>query len=119
MKTEVREIYKCDHCNKLYQIKNACIIHERGCNKNPDNYRVCLSCRHLEKVEETIYHDTPYGGQNSQEVYLFYCKKIESFLYPPKVEQKENWFETDPVDNKPMLRNCEIYENDDDKHPLP
>jgi len=52
MKTEYKEIYKCDYCNKLYQIKSYAIKHEKICQKNPINYRPCLSCEYL--IKKTI-----------------------------------------------------------------
>ena len=54
MKTETKEIYKCEHCNKLYQLKNWCLVHEKACSKNPDNDRACFGCQYLTKQNETI-----------------------------------------------------------------
>ena len=112
MKIEIKEIYKCEHCNKLYQIKNKCLEHEKVCNKNPDNQRACFGCRHLEKKNYTIYEDHHYGGELERKVELLHCPKINSFLYPPKVEHKKNWYETDPMENKPMPRTCKVYDDE-------
>jgi len=49
MKIITKEIYKCDHCNKCYQIKSACERHETLCNKNPNNHRPCFECNKLTK----------------------------------------------------------------------
>jgi len=54
MKSEFKEIYKCDHCNKLYQRKHACIKHEIACHKNPENHRVCFGCMHLCKKKKKL-----------------------------------------------------------------
>lgn len=113
MKIETKEIYKCEYCNKLYQIKSACYKHENICSKNPENDRACFTCRHLTTETETIYYDTGYG-ENERKVNLLYCNKKESFVYPPKVEFKKNWYETDPIENNPMPKKCEIKDNDND-----
>jgi len=49
------------------------------------------------------------GGEFVEQVSILYCKKIESFLYPPKVERNKSWFETDEIPNVPMKRTCEHY----------
>ena len=110
MKTETKEIYKCDYCNKLYQIKRWCIEHEKTCNKNPVNDRACFTCTHLIKKSETIYYDTCYG-EAKREVDLLYCNKLDTFLHPPKVEHKGNMYETHPKENNPMPRNCKFYDD--------
>jgi len=110
MKIETKEIYKCEHCNKLYQIKNKCLEHEKICGKNPDNQRACFGCGNLEKKNCTIYQDS-YIGEVERKVELLYCSKINSFLYPPKVEHKKNWYETDPIENKPMPRTCKVFDD--------
>lgn len=111
MKIETKEIYKCEHCNKLYQLKNWCLLHEKSCSKNPDNDRACFGCRHLTKKSETIYYDT-YNGESERKVDLLYCNKLDIFLYPPKVEHKGNMYETDPKENKPMPRTCKVYDDE-------
>lgn len=106
MKIQTKEIYKCDHCNKLYQIKRYCAEHEIICSKNPVNDRDCFGCMHLEKKETKISYDTPYG-ESFRTVHLLHCVKIDSFLYPPKVEHKGNMFETEPYENNPMYKQGE------------
>ena len=111
MKIETKEIYKCEHCNKLYQIKSYCLKHEISCHKNPDNYRVCFSCNHLEKKNYTLFFDMPDGSEMERKVDLLFCPKIGSFLYPPKVEHKGNAYELFDT-NKPMPRTCKVYEDE-------
>ena len=110
MKIETKEIYKCEFCNKLYQRKHFCIRHELICLKNPANYRVCFDCKHLTKEKTTIYKD--YGqGEQEESVELFFCKKINSFLYPPKVEIKKNYFDDlGDTENQPMKKECEFFD---------
>ena len=65
------------------------------------------------KKSETIYHETLYG-ETKQEVELLYCNKLDTFLFPPKVEHKGNQLETEPKENNPMPRTCEFVTEFDD-----
>ena len=111
MITETKEIYKCSHCRKLYQIKTACINHEKGCHKSPYNERVCFNCPFLDKKFTTIHYDTGYG-EDERSIELLHCSKIDSFLYPPKVEHKGNMFELGDESNQPMKSTCEHYDQE-------
>lgn len=42
MKIEIKEVYKCDHCRKLYQRKKACIKHESLCSRTRKTKRNVL-----------------------------------------------------------------------------
>lgn len=109
MITETKEIYKCEYCKKLYQLKHFAEKHEESCFHNPKNKRVCFDCNHLIKKKETLYFDRPDGPEYKKEVDLFYCGKLELFLYPPKVENKKNWFDLGDDLNEPMKKECEFY----------
>lgn len=109
MIVETKKIYKCEHCNKLYQIKNACISHEKSCYKNPQNDRACFICIHLKKKVEKIYYDDFLHESHEKEVKLFHCDQIHSFLCPPKVEHKRNAFDTSSESNIPMKKECEFW----------
>lgn len=107
-----KKIYKCEHCNKLYQKKYFAEIHEKQCNKNPANNRACLECNHLTKKDTVVYYDNYYGDmEEGRNVNLFYCPKIDAFLYPPKVEYKNNRFEFEDDLNQPMPKECEHQDN--------
>lgn len=111
MKTELKTIYKCEFCNKLYQRKDFAIKHEKMCKDNPENKRACLDgCIHLHKKVTTIYYDSPIG-ETSRKVSLFYCKAKQLFLYPPEVEVKGNDFELGSQDNQPMPKQCDSFNN--------
>ena len=110
MKIETREIYKCDYCNKLYQIKNRCADHEKVCSKNPKNDRPCFGCRYLSTKKHTYYIEQ-YDWEEKRTVELMYCEKVATFIYPPKVEHKNNWIETEEPENRPMPKNCDHYDN--------
>lgn len=107
MKTETREIYKCEYCNKLYQIKGAALKHEKTCIKNPENDRPCFHCYHLTKKKVEYYYET-YHGEDSRDLKLFYCPEKDSYLYPPQVEAKKNWFDLGDELNDPMPKECEL-----------
>jgi len=111
MKIETREVYKCEFCNKLYQIKGYCEKHEVVCTHNPNNQRDCFNCGYIEKRKHTIYFDTGYG-ESKRVVEILYCDKIKSFLYPPKVEHKGNAYELGDELNDPMPMNCEFRNSD-------
>lgn len=68
MITQTKEIYKCEHCRKLYQIKRFTELHEKMCNKNPENQRACFTCKFLEKKETALCYDSPIGGEITRTV---------------------------------------------------
>jgi hypothetical protein len=118
MKTEVREIYKCEHCNKLYQRKNACEYHEKICKKNPDNDRACFGCSNVQKITAKYVSEHSFG-ERAEDVEILYCKKIIRGIYPPIVEHKGGShydyitdYKGDEIENGPMLRACEHQEFD-------
>lgn len=116
MITETKEIYKCEHCRKLYQSKHFALRHEQLCPKNPDNNRACFGCVHLGKRQTKVYHDVPSGGEQVQTVEILHCAKKSVFLYPPKVEVKKNMYDLGDDFNEPMPKECEMRQdilNDD------
>ncbi len=84
MKTETREIYKCDHCKKLYQVKRACAKHEDNCTRNPKNIAACSGCVFIEQRPTEYWYDTGYGEFSGKSI-KFHCKKLDKDLYPHKV----------------------------------
>lgn len=113
MKTETKQIYKCEYCNKLYQVKSACESHELACIKNPINFRPCFGCFNLEKKETLIYAgfddyytDEPVNVKRE----FFFCNKKQIFLYTPQNEIKGNFNHTDTeggtFKNYPMPTKC-------------
>ena len=107
MKTEIREIYKCDHCNKLYQVKRFAIAHEEICSSNPDNRRPCFECSNLCKKKVDIYYDMPWGSEAARSLAVLYCKENKTYLYPPKVEIRGNAFDLGDHLNEPMPKSCD------------
>ena len=120
MKTEIKEVYKCEYCNKLYQIKRFALEHEKMCSKNPDNKRDCLNgCNHLRKKYAKVWIgiDDYHTGEPIYEFKtLFYCEKKKTFLYPPKSEHKGNYyteFYDEENENNPMPKECDEYKLSD------
>ena len=106
MKIEIKEMYKCEYCNKLYQLKHFCEKHEKICKKNPENDRPCFSCVHLSKKDVVFYE---YCGDIEHKVNLscLYCEKKEVFLHTPQNEIKGNALELGEG-NLPMPKECDL-----------
>jgi hypothetical protein len=82
MITETKEVYKCEHCRKLYQIKKACIAHEPKCRKNPINKQRCYDgCKHLVKKEVTYFWDA-YDGSHESKKEILFCNAKNEGVYP-------------------------------------
>ncbi len=115
MKTEIKEIYKCEYCNKLYQRKHFAERHELMCYKNTETKRACFGCANLTKKEVLIYsgHDHYYTCEpvNYKMNFLF-CNKKQIFLYTQKSEVKGNYLHIDEngnnFENNPMPKECEL-----------
>jgi len=110
MKEKLQMTYYCDFCKKMYVRKSACETHEKGCSHNPENDRKCFGCKHLKRENIDRYFDT-YIGEQSEQVSVFYCEKLDTCLYPPKVEAKGNAFEFGDINNIPMKSECEHFED--------
>lgn len=111
MITETKEIYKCEHCRKLYQLKRFAEAHEKKCFKNPENERACFGCVHLGKKETLQYYDT-YRGEQTRKIDVFYCDKKEVYLFPPSVAHKGNQIEIENNEQMPTV--CEFQNLDED-----
>jgi hypothetical protein len=105
---ETKEIYKCEHCKKLYQLKRFAIQHELICIKNPVNWRPCYGCPMMEKKQTTVYYDSPMGGETERKVDLLYCNYKKQFFYTPKTEVKGTQFELGDEANDPMPIECDV-----------
>lgn len=109
MKIETKEVYKCDHCRKLYQIKNACINHEPKCRKNPDNKQRCFDgCNNLIK-KEIIYFLDLYDGEHVINKEILYCEAKNEGVYPYWI----NGIGSDDIENElpnnPMPKECNLF----------
>ncbi|NPA44811.1 MAG: hypothetical protein GXO49_04685 [Chlorobi bacterium] len=110
MKIETKTIYRCEHCNKIYLRKHACEKHEIMCSKNPKNYRPCFDCQHLGKRNIDVFLGNHFDGSESyKNVDLLFCKEKNTFLYTPKNEIKENWYDLGDETNEPMPKKCDKF----------
>jgi hypothetical protein len=113
MKTKTIKVYICEYCKKLYQIKHFAEYHEKICKNNPNNFRDCHSCMHLEKKEHILYdyYTNHYGDSDNRTLNLLYCDEIKSYLYPVSVEIKGNYIDLVTEPNVPMKKECSIFRN--------
>jgi len=112
MITKVKEIYICEHCRKLYQIKRYCEEHEPKCRKNPENHQRCLDgCMFLEKKQTTFHFDT-FRGSDYTEVEILFCNAKTEGVYPFWVN---GFLEEDILDgetpNNVMPKECLQYKS--------
>lgn len=113
MKTiQVKEAYRCEFCNKLYLSKKWCKEHEIGCSQNPENDRSCFICMHSKKRVVTRTVDT-FHGEGRANVKVFHCDEINSYIYPPKVNNPYNgsdleYVDGEELDNVPMRKTCKL-----------
>ena len=105
---EVKRVFRCEHCNKLFQLQTACAYHEKICNKNSENFRPCHSCPSLTK--RTVYHTHErYGLETEHPLNLLFCKSKQHFLITPKTEIKGNQWDVDEIVT-PMPKQCDHYD---------
>lgn len=119
MKTKDVTIFICEHCEKKMFAKGAMTKHEKWCNYNPANHRVCHDCKFL---EETIIEysvdvcEDEYQGSIKRKTTAFKCThpEINKMVYPFKAEKKLlpiRFPET--FDGQiPMKSECEHFESD-------
>lgn len=109
MQTETREIYKCDHCRKVYQMKHACIAHEPKCKKNPDNKMKCHEgCRFLEKKEVKFSYDA-WDGEHESKMEILFCTAKKEGVYPYWVNGLNEDDIHEDIKNNPMPKECDKY----------
>ena len=114
MKEKIEKTFRCDYCNKLYLRRHACIEHEKRCSKNPDNFRACFDCVHLEYFKEDLTKDSIWD-EHTFRVPVFYCRKKDVYVYPPKNEHKKNAYSASDLgdgqkENIPMKKECADFE---------
>ena len=115
MKKYQKTIFECDFCKKKYFIEGYAKKHEDICFYNPKNKTACLDCMTLRKKKAKIENDGDfYFGDYYEapptEVECFWCDTIESFLYPPSVAKKKNYFFFEDYENVEMPKKCKNQE---------
>lgn len=109
-------LYKCDFCNKELKRSHAMIKHEKYCFSNPENYRPCNSCDHLEYKEGESFEVHFVAGGDfdtrfEKDPHYFYCNKFQKKLYNI-IAEKRNLLEKYPEtfeDQEPMPKECDSY----------
>lgn len=116
MKIRTKEIYNCEHCNKLYLRKKSCEIHEKYCMKNPENIPRCFGCEFLEKEESDNGKGEDFRYFTPQH---FYCKKKSKVMHPIKLQSKidRNYITNEDIldfleetESELMPKECEVFE---------
>ena len=96
MKTKLRNIYRCDHCNKYYISKYHAERHEKYCRENPNNQHACFKdCKHLT------------SGQDEEGKY-FTCDITGKSLFSYRAEATLHYASRDGF-HKRMPLECEHY----------
>lgn len=124
MKTDVRTVHHCEHCNKISLNKGAMTLHEDKCKRNPVNRSYCIGCKHL-TVEDIEYNDKPdecdYDefAPSVRPRRRFICDIDNKVMYHPKVrtfskKKRELIFS---ISQKPMPNEVEECDNFEDKIP--
>lgn len=103
MKTKEVTQYICEHCEKKYLRRHACLAHEVMCHYNPANKTCCYDCRFLEKIQAIVGE-----GRNRAIRKVFHCKKKQVFLHPPQYANAH--YDTKDAENVTMPRECSGFE---------
>lgn len=112
MKTKVRTVHQCDHCNRKMFVKSAMEKHEKWCSKNPANFTACSGCVFLKEttIEYTAFYHNPYGETEVEKTAKsFKCEKLDKVLYPRIVQRKRlnTKYPETFEGQEPMPVNCE------------
>lgn len=104
MKTQLRNTYNCEYCNKLYVMKHHAERHEKYCKKNPANQHRCFQrCEHL--IKSIDYLEDEYGDRYGT-VATFTCAITDKEMYSYKAE-KSMYIE---CDGERMPLECNHYQ---------
>lgn len=111
-------VYQCEFCKRKMFRKHSMERHEKWCDHNPDNFRKCHWCSHLETISVEYYITvySPYGDldETRKETTGFRCKKLDKMLYPFKAEKKglpDKYPETFDG-QEPMPKECDLFYNE-------
>lgn len=109
MEIKTIEVYICDHCRKLYQLKRFAIQHEPKCKSNPDNKQICLEgCIYLTKKEIKYFYDH-YDGSHESEKEILYCEKYKKGVHPYWINGLLSEDIEDEIENDIMPKECDEF----------
>ena len=110
-------LYKCDFCGKKLFRKHAMSNHEEVCFNNPKNFKACMDCKFLEKIQI----DAPWNQghpdycSNEKQVSTFNCNKLDKMMFPFSIERKKLHIKYDTyADQEPMPNQCDSHEQRED-----
>lgn len=83
MKTKVKEVYYCDHCNKNGLVKWMIEKHEKFCSSDPNNQSMCSGCANVIHSEKEFFYDG-YSRTSSS----FECSVKKCGLIPLIAQRK-------------------------------
>lgn len=109
MKTELRKVYICEHCDKKMFGAGAMARHEKYCTRNPHNKHKCFDfCKHLLKTSEVVYN----GGEPYCRRTVFTCGKTNKEMYSFILEKHASLWPYDKIlDGKErMPLECDLFE---------
>lgn len=123
MKTDVRTVYHCEHCNKISLSKGAMTLHEDKCKFNPLNRSYCIGCKHLD-VKDIEYDQRPEACEYDEYTpsvrprRKFICDIDNKVMYHPKVRTfgKEKRELILSISQKPMpnmIEECKFFEENE------
>jgi len=124
---ENMSVYICAFCKKkkLFR-KDAMDRHEERCYLNPDNFRPCLNCQHLEQKEIEFYTgiDEYYGAEPIYaKANTFFCKAKDILLLHPKTAYLRGRKNLDHVylndketQQFEMPLQCDVFDSDKKKN---
>ena len=114
MITQLKNVYKCEHCKKNGLSKHKMVQHENQCTKNPINFHPCFTCINFDVTEES--HEEHYeGGGNDLTRWIkseyWECKKHKICLHTRRAEVKGliNKYPESFIDTELMPSECEFY----------
>lgn len=119
MKTDVRTVYHCEHCNKISLNKGAMTLHEDKCKRNPVNRSYCIGCKDIEYNDKPDECDYDEFAPSVRPRRRFICDIDNKVMYHPKVrtfskKKRELIFS---ISQKPMPNEVEECDNFEDKIP--
>ena len=106
-------VYKCDFCDKKLFRKYAMLKHEDLCNSNPKNFKACMDCKYLEKIQIDAHWvvGNPEYVENSKQVDVFRCNKLDKLMFPFSIERRKLHERFSTYDEQEaMPNNCESKE---------
>jgi hypothetical protein len=113
MKTILKNVFYCDHCNKHMINKGAMSRHERFCTQNPNNWHKCFDyCEHLIKTNVLVKS----GDEETPPVYktVFTCKELNKKLYSFLLEKKAPQYIDPDLERMPLQ--CDSFRNEEKEY---